>query len=121
MENAIHILDKKERLFYFIVIILITMIGAPITSGIIMQKLGGYESKKIIFLPLFCYIFSLIFSNLLFIFSDKNIIAFLIGGYLFSGCIMISSINGIIISTIPKEYTGSASSISNLYIIYVED
>ena len=114
MENAIHILDKKERLFYFIVIILITMIGAPITSGIIMQKLGGYESKKIIFLPLFCCIFSLIFSNLLFIFSDKNIIAFLIGGYLFSGCIMISSINGIIISTIPKEYTGSASSISNL-------
>ena len=114
MENAIHILDKKERLFYFIVIILITMIGAPITSGIIMQKLGGYESKKIIFLPFFCCIFSLIFSNLLFIFSDKNIIAFLIGGYLFSGCIMISSINGIIISTIPKEYTGSASSISNL-------
>ena len=27
---------------------------------------------------------------------------------------MISSLNGIIIGTIPKEYTGSASSISNL-------
>lgn len=114
LENAIHILDKKERLFYFIIIILLTIIGAPLTSGILMQKLGGYESNKIIFLPLFCCIFSLIFSNLLFIFSYKNIVAVLIGGYLFSGCIMISCLNGIIVSTIPKEYTGSASSISNL-------
>ena len=114
LENAIHILDKKERLFYFIVIILVTITGAPLTSGIIMQKLGGYESNKIIFLPLFCCIVSLIFSNLLFIFPQKNIVAFLVGGYLFSGCIMISCLNGIIMSTIPKEYTGSASSISNL-------
>ena len=114
LENAIHILDKKERLLYFITIILSTMLGAPIMSGIIMQKLGGYESNKIIFLPLFCCIFSLILSNLLFIISYKIIIAFLFGGYLFSGCMMISCLNGIIMSTIPKEYTGSASSISNL-------
>ena len=114
LENAIKIVDKKERLIYFLIIILITIIGAPITSGFIMQKLGGYESKKIIFLPLFCSIFSLLLSNLLFIFSYKIIVSILIGGYLFSGCIMISSLNGIILSTIPKEYTGSASSLSNL-------
>ena len=29
LENSIHILDKKERLMYFIIIILITIIGAP--------------------------------------------------------------------------------------------
>ena len=114
LENAIHIPDKKERLFYFIIIILTTMIGSPIISGIIMQKLGGYESNKSTYLPFFCCIFSLIFSNSLFIFQYKIIIAFLFGGYLFSGCIMISSLNGIIMSTIPKIYTGSASSISNL-------
>ena len=38
----------------------------------------------------------------------------LIGAYLFSGCIIIASLNGIIMSSIPKEYAGSASSISNL-------
>ena len=69
MENAIHILDKKERLFYFIVIILITMIGAPITSGIIMQKLGGYESKKNNFSsPFLLYFFFNIFKFIIHIF-----------------------------------------------------
>ena len=114
LENSIKILDKKERLIYFIIIILITMIGAPITGGIILQKIGGYDSYKSIFLPFYCCIFSLICSNLLLVFSYKNIIAVLICGYLFSGCIMISSLNGIIMSSIPKEYTGLASSISNL-------
>lgn len=114
LENSVHILDKKERLLYFIIIILVTMFGSPIICGIIMQKLGGYHSYKCIFLPFYCCIISLIFTNLLFIFSYKIIMAILIGGYLFSGCIMISSLNGIIISSIPKEYTGSASSISNL-------
>jgi MFS family permease len=114
LENAIHILDKKERLIYFIVIILITMIGAPMTGGFIMQKLGGYDSIKSIYLPFYCCIISLICSNLLLIFSFKYIVAVLMCGYLFSGCIMISSLNGIIVSSIPKEFAGSASSISNL-------
>ena len=114
LENAIHISDKKERLLYFVVIILITMIGAPITGGIIMQKIGGYDSIKSIYLPFYCCIISLIFSNLILIFSSKYIFGVLICGYLFSGCIMISSLNGIIVSSIPKEFAGSASSISNL-------
>ena len=114
LENSIQILDKKERLFYFVIIIVITMIGAPLTTGIILQKIGGYQSHKSIFLPLFCCIISLILSNLLFIFSYKIIVAILIGGYLFSGCIMISSLNGILMTSVDKKYTGSASSISNL-------
>ena len=114
LENSIHILDKKERLIYFIVIILITMIGAPITGGFILQKLGGYESYRSIYLPFYCCIFSLVCSNLLLLSSYKNFVAILICGYLFSGCIMISSLNGIIMSSIKKEYAGSASSISNL-------
>ena len=114
LENAIHILDKKERLKYFIVIIIITSIGAPITGGYIMQKLGGYDSNKSIYLPFYCCIISLICSNLLLLFDHKNIVAVLICVYLFSGSIIISSLNGIIVSSIPKEYAGSASSISNL-------
>ena len=114
LENSIHILDKKERLMYFIIIILITIIGAPITAGFIMQKIGGYDSVKSIYLPFNCCIISLVFSNLLIIASYKNLVAVLIGAYLFSGYIIISSLDGIIISSIPKEYAGSASSISNL-------
>ena len=114
LENSIHILDKKERLMYFIIIILITMIGAPITGGFIMQKIGGYDSYKSIYLPFYCCVISLICSNLLLITSYKNFVAVLICGYLFSGCIIIASLNGIIMSSIPKEYAGSASSISNL-------
>ena len=114
LENSINILDKTERLKYFIIIILITMIGAPLTGGFIMQKIGGYDSYKSIYLPFYCCIISLISANLLFIASYKNIVAIIICTYLFSGCIMISCLNGIIISSISKEYAGSASSISNL-------
>ena len=114
LENSINILDKKERLKYFIIIILFTMIGAPLTGGFIMQKIGGYDSYKSIYFPFYCCIISLISSNLLFITSYKNFVAIIICTYLFSGCIMIFSLNGIIISSISKEYAGSASSISNL-------
>ena len=114
LENAIHILDKKERLKYFIVIIIITSIGAPITGGYIMQKIGGYDSYKSIYLPFYCCIISLICSNLLLLFDNKNIVAVLICVYLFSGNIIISSLDGIIVSSIPKEYAGSASSIRSL-------
>ena len=114
LENSINILDKKERLKYFIIIILITMIGAPLTAGFVMQKIGGYDSYKSIYFPFYCCIISLIASNLLFITSYKNFVAILILTYLFSGCIMIACLNGIIISSISKEYAGSASSISNL-------
>jgi len=114
LENSINILDKTERLKYFIIIILITMIGAPLTGGFIMQKIGGYDSYKSIYFPFYCCIISLIATNCLFITSYKNIVAVIICTYLFSGCIMISCLNGIIISSISKEYAGSASSISNL-------
>ena len=114
LENSINILDKTERLKYFIIIILITMIGAPLTGGFIMQKIGGYDSYKSIYFPFYCCIISLIFTNILFITSYKYIVAVIICTYLFSGCIMISCLNGIIISSISKEYAGSASSISNL-------
>ena len=114
LENTVKIPDKNERLIYFIIIILITMLGAPVTGGFIMQKIGGYESKNGILLPFYCCIISLIFSNLLIISINKYCVAIFICGYLFTGCIMIASLNGIIMSSIPKEYAGSASAISNL-------
>jgi len=114
LENSINILDKKERLKYFIIILLFTMIGAPLTGGVIMQKIGGYDSYKSIYFPFYCCIISLIATNLLFITSYKYFVAIIICTYLFSGCIMIFCLNGIIISSISKEYSGSASSISNL-------
>jgi hypothetical protein len=114
LENTVKIPDKNERLIYFIIIILITMLGAPVTGGFIMQKIGGYESKNGILLPFYCCTISLIFSNLLIISINKYCVAIFICGYLFTGCIMIASLNGIIMSSIPKEYAGSASAISNL-------
>lgn len=49
LENAFMFLDKKERLLYFIIILLVTMFGAPIICGIIIQKLGGYYSYNVFF------------------------------------------------------------------------
>ena len=114
LENTVKIIDKKERLLYFLVILLINIIGAPISGGQIMQRIGGYESINGILFPFYSCIISLISSNLLLFTTYKYFVAMLIGIYLFTGCMMIASLNGIIVSSIPKEYTGSASAISNL-------
>ena len=113
-ENSLDITDKKSRLTYFIVIIVFTALVAPITGGLIMQKLGGYDSKRVMYLPFICCIISLICSNLMLLSNNKYYILILLEGYLFSGCIIIPSLNGILISSMSKELAGSVSAISNL-------
>ena len=113
-ENALDIKDKKERLIIFIIIILFTGLCAPIVCGLIMTKLGGYESKKVMYLPFYCCIISLCCSNLMLLNGNKYYILILLEIYLFSGCIIIPSLNGILITSLSKEYAGSVSAISNL-------
>ena len=113
-ENVLDITDKKARLLGFVIIIVFTAVFAPITGGLIMQKLGGYESKKVISLPFICCIISLFCSNMMLLFNNKYYILFLFQIYLFSGCIIIPCLNGILISSMSKELAGSVSAISNL-------
>ena len=113
-ENVLDIKDKKKRLLSFVIIIAFTAIFGPITGGIIMQKLGGYESKKVMYLPFICCIISLFCSNMMLLCNNKYYILFLFQIYLFSGCIIIPCLNGILISSMSKELAGSVSAISNL-------
>ena len=113
-ENALYLKNKKNRLIYFIIIIVFTALLAPITGGLIMQKLGGYDSKKVIYLPFYCCIVSLICCNLMLLSNNKYYILILLEIYLFSGCMIIPCLNGILITSLSKEYAGSVSAISNL-------
>ena len=113
-ENVLDIADKKERLLGFVIIIVFTALFAPVTSGFIMQKLGGYESKRVIYFPFLSCIISLICSNLMLLSKNKYYILFFFQIYLFSGCMIIPCLNGILISSMSKELAGSVSAISNL-------
>ena len=113
-ENGLDIKDKKERLLGFVIIIVFTALLAPIVSGLIMTKLGGYESKKVMYLPFYCCLISLCCSNLMLLNNNKYYILILFEIYLFSGCIIIPCLNGILITSLSKEYAGSVSAISNL-------
>ena len=113
-ENALYIIDKKQRLLSFAIIIIFTALVAPITGGLIMQKLGGYDSNRVIYLPFCCCILSLCFSNLMLFYGNKYYILILLELYLFSGTIIIPCLNGILISNMSKELAGSVSAISNL-------
>jgi len=113
-ENALYLKNKKNRLIYFIIIIVFTALLAPITGGLIMQKLGGYDSKKVIYLPFYCCIVSLTCCNLMLLSNNKYYILILLEIYLFSGCMIIPCLNGILITSLSKEYAGSVSAISNL-------
>ena len=113
-ENALDIKDKKSRLLGFVIIIVFTALFAPLVAGFIMQKLGGYDSKRVMYLPFICCIISLICSNLMLLSNYKYYILILFECYLFSGCIIIPCLNGILISSMSKELAGSVSAISNL-------
>ena len=113
-ENVLDITDKKRRLLSFVIIIVFTALVAPITGGFIMQKLGGYDSKRVMYLPFVCCIISLTCSNLMLLSGNKYYILILLEFYLFSGCIIIPCLNGILISSMSKELAGSVSAISNL-------
>ena len=113
-ENVLDIKDKKKRLLSFVIIIAFTAIFGPITGGIIMQKLGGYESKKVMYLPFICCIISLFCANMMLFFTYKYLILFFFQIYLFSGCIIIPCLNGMLITSMSKELAGSVSAISNL-------
>ena len=113
-ETVLDITDKKRRLLGFVIIIVFTALLAPITGGLIMQKLGGYDSKRVMYLPFFCCIISLFCSNLMLLSNNTYYILVLLEGYLFSGCIIIPSLNGILISSMSKDLAGSVSAISNL-------
>ena len=114
LQYALLIDDAKTRLMMFgSVIITSPPLGMGI-GGIILSKVGGYESEKAIYIPLISSLIVTIFANLAPLSTNAFLFVPLFWIYLFAGSTIIPSANGVSLVSVDKKFAGAASSLSIL-------
>ena len=114
LQYALLIDDAKTRLMMFgSVIITSPPLGMAI-GGIILSKVGGYESEKAIYIPLISSLIVTIFANLAPLSTNAFLFVPLFWIYLFAGSTIIPSANGVSLVSVDKKFAGAASSLSIL-------
>lgn len=115
LELSIGINDKKQRLYIFAVIIITSPILGIILGGVFVKALfGGYDKKNTILFPLGCAIVVGVVANFTIMTLNVWVFASTLWLYLFFGSMVLPGMNGIIISSVPKEFAGNASALSTL-------
>ena len=113
--EALNYTDEIKFFYYYsITTIAAPSLGGLIGGGICNKFLGGYESRKSIWIVLFCGILSVIFVSLLRVSMDFNNLIIYIFGFFFSVSAFLPTISGYIINSLNKELKGFGSSFDNL-------
>ena len=100
--------------YYSLTTILAPSLGSLIGGAICNKYLGGYESKRSIWLILFFGTIAGIFISLVRISNDFKSLIFNIFGYFFSVSAFLPTISGYIINSLHKELKGFGSSFDSL-------
>lgn len=113
MLDTLGITDPKKRMAAFLIICLTSTFGV-LLIGLVISFCGGYASKKSTPVCLFfCVLLSL--SSIPIPLVDHFLwCALSLWLLLFFGGGIIAPLNGIILTSVPKEYAGSANSICHL-------
>ena len=114
MENGLFMEDEKKRLYAFAIVIITSPMVGIILGGIISEKIGGYDTEKAIYIPLIASFFDCVLANVTPLTNKWFIFLPLFWLFLFFGSILLPVAHGIILVSVDKEYTGSASSASTL-------
>lgn len=119
MEKSLSIEDDKKRLYLFVILVVTSPPIGIILGGYLTSKVGGYDTEKAIYIPLFSSLIVFIFANIAPL-TDKIYIFYPAFWIFFCfGSVLIPVITGIILVSVDKEYSGSANSISTfLYNIF---
>jgi hypothetical protein len=100
--------------YYSLTTILAPSLGSLIGGVICNKYLGGYESKKSIWLILFFGTIACIFISLVRVADNFKYLIFYIFGYFFSVSTFLPTISGYIINSLHKDLKGFGSSFDNL-------
>ena len=100
--------------YYSLTTILAPSLGSLIGGAICNKFLGGYESKKSIWIILFFGTIAVFFITLARISIDFNYLIVYIFGYFFSVSAFLPTISGYIINSLHKELKGFGSSFDSL-------
>ena len=112
IEHVLGVEDKALRLLIFTIIIATSPVIGLLFGGILGQKIGGYDNEKSIYIPLFSSFFVCIFANIVVFVKNRILFAICFWLYLFFGSLIIPVANGIVLCSVDKQYSGSASSVS---------
>ena len=117
-QYTFEVLNYNDEITFFYYYSLTTILAPSLGSligGVICNKyLGGYESKKSIWLVLFFGTIAGIFISLVRIAGNFKYLIFNIFGYFFSVSTFLPTISGYIINSLNKELKGFGSSFDNL-------
>ena len=114
LQYALKIEDEKTRLMIFGGVIITSPASGMVLGGIILSKVGGYESEKAIYIPLVFSLIVIVFANLAPLSTNAYIFVPLFWIYLFAGSTIIPASNGISLVSVDKKFTGASSSLSIL-------
>jgi len=112
LQYALKIEDEKTRLMIFGGVIITTLPSGMVIGGIVLSKVGGYESEKAIYIPLISSLIVIVFANLAPLSTKVYIFVPLFWIYLFAGSTIIPASNGISLVSVDKKFTGASSSLS---------
>ena len=114
LQYGLKIEDPGTRLIMFGSVVITAVPAGMVIGGLVLTKIGGYESEKAIYIPLFFSLVVSIFANLAPLSSNVYIFLPLFWVYFFSGSAIIPAANTISLVSVDKKFAGAASSMSIL-------
>ena len=114
LEFGLLIEDQNVRLTCFTFVVVTAPAAGIILGGILSGKVGGYDKEKAIYIPLFTSFGVVILANLCPLFANIFLFLPLFWTLLFLGSVLLPVANGIVIVSVEKKYSGSASAVSIL-------
>ena len=106
--------DPKKRFLMFGSVIVTSPPLGMILGGVLLSKVGGYDSEKAIYIPLVFSLITSIFANLAPLSSNVYIFLPLFWIFFFAGSAIIPAANTISLVSVEKKFAGAASSSSIL-------
>ena len=113
IENVIGVADKALRLLTFAIIVATSPILGILAGGVLSQKIGGYDTEKAIYIPLIASFFVCVLANIVIFVKINILFAVFFWFYLFFGSVVLPVANGIVLCSVDKQYSGSASALTD--------
>ena len=106
LQYGLKIEDPGTRLIMFGSVVITAVPAGMVIGGLVLTKIGGYESEKAIYIPLFFSLVVSIFANLAPLSSNVYIFLPLFWVYFFSGSAIIPAANTISLVSVDKKFAG---------------
>ena len=114
IQYALGVEEENLRLLAFTIVVATSPILGLLVGGILGQKVGGYDTEKAIYIPLISSLCVCVLANIVVLTKNCIVFAVFFWLYLFFGSIIIPVANGIVLCSVDKQYSGSASSVTTL-------